>query len=105
MKAKIVPFGMSNASLSRRISEVARDSSKVILMPHAKTRMRQRRILFTQVLQVLQKGRVVENAHQDIHGNWKCTLELVIAGDRVKVASALRGNAPDEMVIVITVMH
>ena len=48
--------------------------------------MRQRRVTLPQVLTVLRKGRVVEPAHQDVKGNWKCTLECLAAGDHVRVA-------------------
>jgi len=104
-ESKVVPFGMNDQMLSRRIAEVAKDSSKVIILPHAKQRMRQRGVLLTQVNQVLLRGRVVEHAHRDIHGNWKCTLEATIAGDRIKVAAALREDPAGDFVIVITVMN
>jgi Domain of unknown function (DUF4258) len=101
----ILPFRMNDQSLQRKIAELAQDSSKVILTAHAKRRMRERHILLTQILQVLQKGCVVEHAHQDIHGHWKCTLELLVSGDLIKVAAALGENELKEKVVVITVMH
>ena len=67
--------------------------------------MRQRGVTDLQVLHVLRKGVTVEHAHLNIHGNWQCTLEALIAGDRIKVAAALINTAPNESVVVITVMN
>ena len=105
MKAKVLPFGMNDQMLSRRIAEIAKDSSKVIILPHAKQRMCRRKINRRQVDQVLLHGKVVEHAHRDIYGNWKCTLEAVIAGDRIKVPAVLNETPTGDFVIVITVMN
>ncbi len=96
---------MTDQSLQRKIAEIALDSSKVIVLKHAKQRMCKRHIVLTQVLQVLRKGSVIEHAHQDIHGRWKCTLQMVVSGDLVKVAASLGENEFKEKVIVITVMN
>jgi hypothetical protein len=44
---------MNDHSLKRKIAELAADSSRVIVLPHAKQRMKKRRILLTQVLHCL----------------------------------------------------
>ena len=104
MKPKIVPFSMTDVSLQKKIAEICVDSAKVVVTKHAKTRMRERQVSLTQVLHVLRKGSVVEPAHQDIHGYWKCTLASTISGDFIKVAAALKEES-GEKVIVITVMN
>jgi hypothetical protein len=104
-ESNVIPLVMNDKTLSQRMAAVAADSSRVILTGHAKKRMRERKILFTQVLKVLQRGLVVEPAHRDIYGNWKCTLDLSIAGDHIKVVAALVGVAPRETVVVITIMN
>jgi Domain of unknown function (DUF4258) len=96
---------MNDYAIKRRIVELARDSSRVIVTDHAKVQMRKRRILLTQVIQVLLRGSVVEPAHKDIYGCWKCTLQLTTAGDRVKVAAALGEDENHNKVVVVTVMH
>ena len=73
---------MTDAALRRRLAEIAQDSSRVLITAHARQRMRQRRVLPTQVLHVLCHGAVVEPAHQNIRGNWQCTLQALVAGDR-----------------------
>ena len=100
-----MPLRMTDATMKRRIAKLAQDSAKVIVTHHAKKRMRQRRVLLTQVLEVLLRGAVIEPAHQNIHGNWQCTLVKVVAGDRIRVAAALAVDEEGEAVIVITVMN
>lgn len=95
---------MTNDRLRRLIAATAADSSRVIFTNHARLRMRQRRILLTQVQYALQRGYVVEPAHQDLKGNWKCTLQATVAGDLVKVAAALIEDDAGNTVVVITVM-
>lgn len=102
-EGNVVPL-MNSTTLRKRIAAVALDSSQVQLTKHALARMAKRGVVLTQILKVLQKGVVVENAHQNIHGNWQCTLEHVVAGDRIKVAAALVVNDGDS-VVVLTVMN
>jgi hypothetical protein len=103
-KPNVMALPMNDANLRRVIAETAEDSARVRLTKHAKARMRERGVTLVQVLKVLRDGSVVESAHQDIHGNWKCVLEKVVAGDRVRVAAAYvqEGTA---VVVVITVMN
>jgi hypothetical protein len=96
---------MNDATLKRKIAEIAADSSRVVLLPHARRRMRERRVLLTQVVHCLRHGNIVEPAHLDMKGCWKCTLECLVSGDRVRVAAAVDKNERGELVIVITVMN
>ena len=104
-KAKVIPVGYNDVSLRWRIADIAQDSNRVLLRPHARTRMRERGVTLVQVLRVLQKGSVWESAHQDIKGKWKCTLRHVVAGDDLKVSCALDQLPNGEMVVVITVFR
>lgn len=56
-------------------------------------------------MSVLQLGKVIEPAHQDMRGNWKCTLELLTAGDSVKIAAVLKETGMGDRVLVITAMN
>lgn len=94
---------MNDGNLRSRIAELAEDTARVEFSKHARIRMRERRVSVTQVLEVLRRGRVNEPAHRNIHGNWQCTLERSIAGDRVMVAAALY-EEDGEAVIVVTVI-
>jgi hypothetical protein len=105
MAGRVIPLAMNDVSLKRKIAQIAADSSHVVILPHAKKRMRKRRILLTQVLHCLRRGNVVEPAHLDIKGCWKCTLETIVAGDSVKVAAAVDHGDDGDWVVVITVMN
>ena len=82
---------------------MAEDSGQVFFTPHAKTRMKQRRITRTQVLACLRQGSIDEPAHQNIRGNWQCTVRHVHAGDLVRVAAALERDENGHLIVVITV--
>jgi hypothetical protein len=105
MAVPILRLAMNDVSLKRKIAQIAADSSRVVILPHAMKRMRKRRILLTQILYCLRNGNVIEPAHQDIKGCWKCTLEALVSGDLVRVAAALDKDEAGELVLVITVMH
>lgn len=105
MTAPVLKFQMNDVSLARKIAGIAADSSRVVPSPHAKRRMRRRKILLTQVLHCLRKGKVVEPAHLDIHGCWKCTLEALVSGDRIRVAAAVSQDDKGEYIVIVTVMH
>jgi len=61
-------------NLRRLISDTARDSGRVFITPHAKKRMRERKITLAQVLDCLRNGLVSEPAHANMQGNWQCTM-------------------------------
>jgi hypothetical protein len=103
--SNVVPFEMNDENLRKKIAQVASVSGRVFIVGHAKTQMLRRRVNRRQVDDVLKKGRVVEPAHRNIHGNWQCTLEYLTSGDRVKVAAALETDSSGESVVVITVMN
>ena len=97
---------MNDENLRRRIAALAANSSTVEVRAHARKRMRERRVTLTQVLDVLRKGRVVqgEGAHLNIHGNWECKLERIVAGDRISEVAAVCSDGR-EAVIVVTVVR
>ena len=100
----VVPLRMTDDRLRRLVAVAAVDSARIIFTKHALLRMRQRRILLTQVQYVLQRGLMSEPAHQDLTGNWKCTLQAKVAGDLVKVAAALIQDDAGDSIVVISVM-
>ena len=101
---------MNDQTLRKRISAIASESvgsssPRVIVLPHAKRQMKRRKVQPKQMYDVLIKGHVIEHAHRDIKGCWKCTLEHLTTGDLVKVAAALCQTEQHEIVVVITVMN
>lgn len=71
---KPVALPINDANMLRIIRELAQDTGNVFIEPHAKKRMRERNITPTQVYACLRKGVIDEPAHENIRGNWKCTL-------------------------------
>lgn len=100
----VQPLRLSDPGFIKRVRAIAKDSYRVILTPHAKKRMRKRRINMHQVLECLRKGRIYEPACLNIHGDWKATLEHQCAGDVVRVAVAIEKQDDGDLAVVITVM-
>lgn len=104
-RSNVVLLVMNDATLLRQIRELASDSANIVIAGHAKRQMRRRGILRTQVQKVLLRGNIVEPAHKDIHGCWRCTLHLTVSGDSIRVAAALGEDDFRNKVVVITVMN
>jgi hypothetical protein len=68
---------------------VAEDSSRIVVVAHAKERMRERKINIGQVVKCLQKGVISEPAHLTQFGDWKATVTYRCAGDSISVAVTL----------------
>lgn len=101
--AKPVPLPLNDANMLRIIRALAQNSENVYIEAHAKKRMRQRHITLTQVLECLRKGVVDEPAHENILGNWKCTLRYLHAGDLMRVVAAIEKDEAGDWIAVVTV--
>ncbi|MGE0151985.1 MAG: DUF4258 domain-containing protein [Reyranellaceae bacterium] len=89
---------MTAQQFTAAVRELAAVSDNVAILRHAAQRMRERGIGLMQVLDVLRGGRVSEGPALDIHGNWKATMDRVIAGQKIAVVVAIENR-----LIVITV--
>lgn len=97
------PFRLNDANALKLLREVAADSSRVVLLPHARQRMKQRHVTLPQVLDVLRKGGLAEPAALDMYGNWKVTVRGMSCGQSVTVAGAIEmKEKPGKRVLVIT---
>ena len=101
--SKPVALPINDANMLRIIRELARDTANVFIEPHAKKRMRERNITATQVYACLRNGVIDEPAHENIRGNWKCTLRHQHAGDRVRLAAAIEKDESGDWIAVVTV--
>jgi hypothetical protein len=101
--AKPVALPINDANMLRIIRELAQDTVNVFFEPHAKKRMKQRGITTTQVYACLRKGVIDEPAHENIRGNWKCTLRHQHAGDLVRLAAAIEKDESGDWIAVVTV--
>ena len=101
--AKPVALPINDVNMLRIIRELAKDTGNVFIEPHAKKRMKQRSITPTQVYACLRKGVIDEPAHENIRGNWKCTLRHQHAGDLVRLAAAIEKDESGDWIAVVTV--
>jgi len=84
------------------VRRIAQDSSRVILVSHAKARQRMRQVTRKQIEVCLQKGVIDEGPFLNSHGNWQVTMRRNVAGDSVVCVVAF--DWPDK-IIVITVIR
>lgn len=92
----LLPLARPRAAAILRAA--AADGGKVVFTDHALRRMRQRRILPTQVLGCLGRGRIVEGPARDLHGNWTCRVAGRAEGRSLSVAVAI--ELPDGVVVI-----
>lgn len=98
-----IPLPLNDANMLRIIRQLADNTSNIFILPHAKKRMKQRKITQTQVYACLRSGVIYEAAHPDIKGDWKCTLQHLHAGDEVRVAVVIECDETRKWIAVITV--
>lgn len=101
------PIPLSRPAAIAVLREAAATGSRVEFTAHALERMRMRRIVRTQVLRCLARGRITEGPAADMHGNWTCRLEGLAEGRGIGVAVAIEpadkvGSRRSDQVIVIT---
>lgn len=101
MTAAVVPLQLGGPQALRIIREAAKDTDRVAFHPHAKSRMRKRRINPTQVYSCLRLGVIIEGPALDIKGCWRCTMYRLAAGEEVKVVVSI---IPRDNLLVISVM-
>lgn len=95
-----IPLKMSAPQALRIIRKLAEDSLNIVFLPHAKKRLKQRRIPPTLVQTCLQKGSITEGPFLNQKGNWQVTMERMLAGEELTVAVAIERN---QSLLVITV--
>gem|GEM_PF-1055290 len=94
---------LNDANALKLLRDVAADSARVVLLAHARKRMKERQVTLQQVLDVLRKGNLIEPAALDIYGNWKVTVKGLTCGQSVTVAGAIEmQREPGKRVLVIT---
>lgn len=99
-----LPFILNDANFLKRLRLAAADTARIVTMPHAVKRMKQRKVTLNQVVECLRKGMVSEPAHLTPFGDWKATISHRCGGDSVSVAVVLEMKGNGDYCIVITVM-
>ena len=95
----VVSLPMNRHKILAMLRGLAKDSGKVFFSTHAEQQMHDRNVTRMQVMECIRMGTVFEEFHQDVHGNWRCTLQHIHAGDHIHVVAALN---MDHLVIVTT---
>lgn len=93
---------LSNHQLERFIHECAENSFNVSFTRHAETRMRQRYITRTMVLEALRFGCMVRPP-EAVDGGLKCRLERLVSG--AIVGAVVHVDHPEPYLTVITVIE
>ena len=104
MEAIPLPLPLNDANFLKLLRVTAAVSSNIVIVSHAKTRMRERQISMGQVVKCLQKGTISESAHLTPFGDWKAVVSHRNAGDNIHVAVAIEQRDQGDSCIVVTVM-
>lgn len=103
MGATLSVQSMSNIQLQAHIRRLAKDSSRVVFLPHAHARMLQRAVSDWAVFECLRHGVIQRPPTLDQKtGSLRCRMEHFGTARNLAVIAALDDEDPD--VIVVTVM-
>jgi hypothetical protein len=79
--------------LQKKIPELAQDTRNIEFdHPHFKERMEKRSLSMRQILECLREGIIVSGPKKDQWGDWRVKLQRYVAGRRVQVVVAWKGN-------------
>ncbi len=99
--AHVVPLPMRRATALKLVRELVRDTDNIVLLPHARKRMKKRSINNRQIEICLRLGIIREGPFMNQHGNWQVTMERLAAGEEMKLAVAIE---EETKLLIITVM-
>jgi hypothetical protein len=95
MSGAILPFPGSPPTdfLERKIAELALDSRNIEFdHPHFQQRMKERSLVMRQVLECIRQGSIIGQPKKDQWGDWRVKLQRYVAGRRVQVVVAYKGD-------------
>lgn len=92
----------SDRQLERHIRQSAKDSTHVVYTTHARTRMRQRHVNDSMVLEVLRLGSFPQPPEPDMkHLGLLCRMQRFVAGMQVAVVVYVEYPATDLVVVTV----
>jgi Domain of unknown function (DUF4258) len=103
MAAKVVHFLQppSAGFLDRKIKELVSDSKNIVFdHPHFQARLKGRDLSMRHVLETIRNGAVISGPTKDEWGDWRLKLCRRVAGRRVQVVVAFKGDH----VVIVTVI-
>jgi Domain of unknown function (DUF4258) len=87
--AEVVPLSLTTPAALRMVRELAADTSRIVVIQHAKERQRKRGITRRQIELCLQKGSIIEGPFPNPHGNWQVNMYRHAAGEEVTCTVAI----------------
>ncbi len=98
-------FGRKSVpQLEKHIRLVARQTSSIVILPHAKTRMRTRKVTVHEVYEVLRQGCMHRPPEPNrAKGSLECRMERYVAGRHCAVVVALSDENPNLLIVTVWV--
>lgn len=78
-----VPLTLTAQQARTIIRDIAQDSARVFVIPHAKRAGRTRKIAFKQIIDCLLKGTISEGPYIFVNGKWRCNVRRHAAGEEM----------------------
>lgn len=78
------------------------DTGRIIWTEHARERMRDRDITTSQVMRCIRHGKITEGPAPEMKGDWRMTLDVLAAGDPLRVVVVLTHDDSNDLIIVVT---
>ncbi|MCA1778639.1 MAG: DUF4258 domain-containing protein [Xanthomonadaceae bacterium] len=93
---------MSPAEAKRLISEIAQESERVFISPHAQERMDDHGIDRLDVQRCLINGTIEEGPYNPkiASTNWRVRMAGVVAGQRIKVVAEIAENDAEQVIVI-----
>ena len=95
---------MKPANALKIIRERAQASGRILILRHARQRMIERGVDDLDVQRCLRGGVITEGPYVPTDSNtgaWRCNVEGVISGDRLRVVVELPKEPPDLLVVTV----
>ncbi len=92
---------MSIDELGKHIRRSAQDTSKIIITDHAKLRMRQRKVVYQEVLHCMRSGRLLTPAEPGKDGHLVCSMNCYGSSRNIQVCVALSDEDPSLIVVTV----
>ena len=95
---------MKPADARKIIRDRAQDSARIVVLPHARARMQQRRIDFLDIQRCLRGGAITEGPYVPTDsrtGAFRCNVEGIVDGERLRVVVELPDKPPNLLVVTV----
>ena len=90
--------------LEKHIRLLARDTASIVILPHAKVRMRTRKVTVHEVYEVLRQGCMHRPPEPNpAKGSLECRMERYVAGRNCAVVVALGDANPNLLIVTVWV--